>query len=160
MQKLVSIFSAGIIVLLAEPAIGRAVPPVYVLGEEETAALRSCNLSHASATATAEATLRHSQIQVASRDDYLADRAVQLYVNLNALDLGSTCAVNISVSLNLYAVVDNPMTEKSETATIQFCDEGGLISWNKYEANRKVREIITDSVNKCISQYANKKSLN
>lgn len=140
--------------LIGLPASARTIPPINVSGEDDDAEMRACGISHASAEAASEAALRYNRVQLASDDAYIKSKAINLYVNLNVINLGQNCVISLSLSLRSSGYALNPVTKERQWSSFIYCEKGAILSWQKSDARRKVSEKVTDFTNQCLREYS------
>jgi hypothetical protein len=135
-------------------------PPIYVFGEQDNDKTAACMLSYAEVVEAAKSAFRYNRIQIAAKEDYLEDRALQAYVNINAIDVRrggqstGSCAVNVGFSVGSYTTILNPVTKSKHFGEVIFCSPGTLFVWRKEDVAQQVKETIRDYVNECVSRYA------
>jgi opacity protein-like surface antigen len=144
---------AALLAASSSAALAAPVPPVWVTGEEETPDFARCGLSYASALAAAAAAFRYNRVALASKDDWTDDRALRLYVNLNALQTGGSCAVAIHVQLDTATATTNPVTHRGQFATVVYAWEGSLLTGPASTLQNRVNADIRDAVEKCVATY-------
>lgn len=145
---------------LGATARAETMPPVWVVGEEDDAQLTRCGLSYASTIASVEAALRYNRVTLASKDDWMAERALRAYVNLNAFEIESVsgrstglCAVSIAFFVGTATHITNPVSQKRQWARVEFCTDGVLATWNLNNAQTTTNARLRDYVDACVSKY-------
>lgn len=126
-------------------------PPIDVYGESDNDELRQCLVTHDSAVAQAEATLRSNRVGVTQTP---TANQMHFYVNLPALpDSNGYCAYSVHLVFGAYAPTRVPVTGETVFLRIEFCEKGGLLVWPRATAQAQVNATIQDAVNRCLSEY-------
>lgn len=156
---------ASMLLFLTQPACADPVPPVFVTGETDDAGMNRCNLTYSSATAAVEATLRYNRIPIATQEDFLADRAIEFYVNINAFEITradgvgtGSCAIGLYGSLETAGQTYDPIHKNMKLAEIHYCNKLGLLVLHPIDAQQKINDTLMQYANQCISEYAKLRS--
>lgn len=144
----------------AQPASAQSFPPIYTLGETDTADLRGCNMSYAAAINRANATLRDYDIPMGTEQQATSQRALALYINLNIRpisyddgDDSGSCYGGVNVTLSSYAFVTEPVTNTRRFASLAFCDEGFTFTLDRSSLRAEVERQIEQKVVACLQAW-------
>jgi hypothetical protein len=149
-------FTAVAFLLLASvgPAAGqeRAIPRVYVFGEtgaDSEESIRPCGVSHRSAIAQAEATLRYNGVVIGSFSD-----PFDMYIILSAGETSAGwCAYSLRLTFNTNQRVFIPQTQETIFAPVTLCAQGSLLHLRPISAQSVINDHVEDYVNRCLSEY-------
>jgi hypothetical protein len=148
---------AFMLTIAGRPALAQDFPPIYVGDEDETPDLRVCRITYASAVAAVQATLRQARVTVATREDYVQSRAIEAYVNINAIRVtdrvATSCAVDASLSLRSAGRVVDPTGGRTHYALLEYCDRSTLLVWNAAELQTKVNAELQAAMQQCLTEY-------
>lgn len=146
--------------LCSTAAAAQTMPPVYVLGEDDSPESLRCGVSNSSAVSAVESALRYNRVSIESKEAWYEDRALRMYVSVNALrdeytdgSFGRSCAIDLDLQLNTYTNVFDPVSKKIFYSTIEFCKKGSLLKWDLSESQQKVNFVLKSYVDECISAY-------
>lgn len=148
------------------PSFAQTTLPVHsVYGETDDETLAACKVSHASAIAAAEATLRGLNIRtVKHTSETLSRNVILAYVNINALTVKQngkptgSCALSTTYELYDNTTFTNPVTQGSHFGKVMYCNRGGLIVWSAETAQAQINKDLRDYVTECVKEY--RESLN
>jgi hypothetical protein len=147
-------------ILGGQPAFADTVPAVYVTAvDADDAGMAACGLTYSAATATAQAALRYNRVVLASREQYFADKAINLAIGINAFEIRrggegtGTCAVNLDVTLGTFTRTIDPVYKNIKWATVQYCNKSSLFTVSRFGAQGNIDQSITQFTNECISKY-------
>lgn len=155
--------------LLIAPVVAKAdpIPPLYVFGDLAVDSASQCNLTMTASVSAAEAALRFNRVQVASETDFFGNKALAIYLKLNAFEIkrvGSvgtgSCAVSLSLELGTYSGTYDPVARNSKYGKLVYCENSTLIVIEKMQAQNSVNDSIMEYVNECISTYSKIKVMN
>jgi hypothetical protein len=153
--------SVGLIaVLMTTPAHARTMPAMYVAGEKDTPQMIACMVSYSEAMDTVRAALRFNRVEIATRQDWLADKALRAYVNISALSqqyvsgqsIGS-CSVRVDLEIGTATTIINPVTGESQFSQVLFCNRGGILQWERSTLAVKIKNSLETYVNACVTEY-------
>lgn len=136
------------------PGNAPAVPPVFVVSEKDVPELAArCAATHAPAIAAAQTALRRQGVAIASQDDYIADRALNVYIVINGVPVTQGCATNVRVSLQTYTTVINPVTRGRHRATIAFCDQSVFLTGGAGTFQQRINGWVAERMAVCVDRY-------
>lgn len=123
-------------------------PTVYVYGEQDNDRLRECGVSHRSAIAQIQSTLRINRVPVSPDRDL-----VQMYANVNASAIdSSTCVYSIVLEFGSFGQTHLETGEIVLSPT-RFCQKGSLLIWNRSTAQTQLNTTFAEYVNECLSEF-------
>ncbi|VVT06614.1 hypothetical protein [Erythrobacter sp. EC-HK427] len=145
---------------LAQPAAAQAYPPVYTLGENDDADLIRCGIRYADAINQANNTLRANRVPMGTEDMAVTQRALALYLNLNISPIvyddgedSGSCYGGVTISLQSYSFVDEPVTGTRRFAALTFCQDGFTFTLTRNALRREVERQIEEKVNGCLAEW-------
>ena len=147
------------------PAMAQSTyPPHSVFGETDDDALKTCQITHASAIAAAESALRANGIRtVTHTQDTLSRDVILAYININALPVKQkgaptgSCAISTTYELYDNTRFINPVTKGEHFGKVMYCNRGGLLVWSAGTAQSAVNKDIREYVAECIKDYNDSK---
>lgn len=145
------------LLLWSSPSSAQDFPSMYVYGEDDEADERSCNARHASAVAAVESELRQNQVPTVSRAVALGGRALQIYVQLNALELETGCAVAIRLSLENYQPVILDVTGETLGVVAVISNRSSLLTGSASNMQTRINEALRGYLNEALSEDTNRR---
>lgn len=148
------------------PAMAQtAIPPHSAYGESDDANLLACRVTHASAIAAIESTLRSFNIRtVTHTSETLSRNVILAYVNINALPVKqngvATGACAYSTSYELYDNTNftNPVNQASHFGKVMYCNRSGLLVWTAATAQTQLNKDLRGYVTECVKEYNESKN--
>jgi hypothetical protein len=129
-------------------------------GESDGDETRACQFTYADAIAHVEAVLRHNRVRLGTRNDFVAGRALKVYINVNAGPLSresgrpaGACVAAVSLSLEGGAFVDVAETGHRHWVTLEFCSRSSLLTWRISALQAQANDVLGRFMNECLSVY-------
>lgn len=141
MKKLVLTF----LILFIGNAHSLTLSMVEVYGEP----ISKCELSSESIDAALKSVMRYNRIQVSSS-------RVKLYHSAVAIDMSSSCAVNLSIMFYLHEKIYSPNLKTSLYADVVLCENNTLLTGPKYNLQTRVNDMAKEMVDKCLAKIDSK----
>jgi hypothetical protein len=164
MRKSSNLVIAAWALVSSHVAAQESPPPIYVFGEEGTAANASCNADYASAIAAVSAALRYNRVPLATEQEFTQNRALGFYVNMNAqedvMESGrrlESCGVALNLSLESIDAVLNPIDGRRYVVVIKYCERRSLLAWHRATMQSEINNKLRDYVDQCLAQYASRR---
>lgn len=148
------------------PALAQsAIPPHSAFGESDDANMHACRVTHASAIAAIERSLRSFNIRTVTHTSQTLSRDVVLaYVNINALPVKQngvntgSCAYSMSYELYGNTTFTNPVTKGSHFGKVMYCNRSGLLVWSAATAQAQLNKDLRGYVTDCVKEYNESKN--
>jgi hypothetical protein len=137
----------------AHSAAAEQIPPMYVFSERQNGDDIKCQIDNALSVAAAEAELRFNHVAISTKANAAASKALYLYINTNAIDMGPVCAANLSVQIFTSDLVRNPVTKVTGFTELHYCDESGIIAGPSYDLQDRIGTKVKSLVDACLSKY-------
>ncbi|MCW1403864.1 hypothetical protein OKA06_16690 [Novosphingobium sp. MW5] len=148
------------------PAMGQTgFPPHSAYGESDDENMQACRVTHASAIAAIEGTLRSFNIRTVTHTSETLSRDVILaYVNINALPVKQngvntgSCAYSTTYELYDNTTFTNPVTKAAHFGKVMYCNRGGLLVWSAATAQTQLNKDLRSYVTECVKEYNESKN--
>lgn len=127
--------------MFAAKSYGLTLDRVFVFGED----IKSCGLSKEPITASLAGVMRYNRI---SMDTY-AD--VNVYHQVTAVDLGSSCAASVNLQFYVYETkIFVPSIKKSLSANVVLCNLSMLLTGPKHDMQSRLNENAKSLAEQCL----------
>lgn len=150
----------------AQPALAQdktsPVPPIYILGEDDTSELLSCGTSYANVMTAAQQQFQAAGVRMGTQDQSLGQQALTFYINLNispiVYDDGSrtgSCYGAVNVRLSSYDILMEPVSGTRRFATLNFCADGFTFTLTEDSLRSFVNDEVRGKVSFCLQEWLN-----
>lgn len=147
----------------AQPAYAQksqAIPPIYLLGEDDDADLLGCGTSYSTVLDAAGDALGAAGVSLGTETQALEQRALTMYINLNISpivyddgeDTGS-CYGSVNLRLSSYDIIVEPVTRTNRFATINFCMDGFTFTLSRSSLRSAVNDEVQQKIAGCLQEW-------